>query len=223
VSSPYLLSIQVGLPQRRGEVGSDSPMSRPWYSGIFKEAVKGRIRLNALNLVGDAQADLKNHGGSFRAVLSYAAAHYPVWSEELAMPDLPYGAFGENFTITELTEETVCIGDIYAIGDVRIQVSQPRQPCWKLARRWNLKDLTARVYQHGWGGWYQRVLVEGEVEAGMPVTLLERPFPQYSVAFVNALMNEWMTDAEADAALAHCEPLSPGWREAFADRVGVSL
>jgi MOSC domain-containing protein YiiM len=222
MNTPTLLSIQVGLPKRRGIVGSDHSMERPWQSGIFKELISGPIWLDKLNLAGDGQADLKNHGGPFRAVLGYSAEHYSVWRDELQIPDLPYGAFGENFTISDLDEEAVSIGDIYAIGDVRIQVTQPRQPCWKLARRWNKKDLTARVYDHGWGGWYLRVLQEGYVEAGQPVKLLERPFPQYNVAYVYALMNEWIEDREALAALAEVEPLSPGWRSHFASLAGLT-
>ncbi len=158
--------------------------------------------LGALNLDGDGQADLDNHGGPFRAALGYGGDHYPIWREELARPDLPFGAFGENFTFSELTEETVCLGDVYVIGEARLQVTQPRQPCWKLARRWGMKDLTARVYEKGWGGWYHRVLQEGYVEAGMPVTLVERRYPQFSVFHVNALMNEWIDDPHAAAALA---------------------
>ena len=218
MDTPRLLSIQVGKPKRHGTVGSQD--DKPWQSGIFKAAVEGRVRLGSLNLEGDGQADLKNHGGPFRAVLGYSADHYPIWREELNFPDIPYGAFGENFTISGLDEETVCIGDIYSIGDeVQVQVSQPRMPCWKLARRWNMKDLTARVFDHAWGGWYHQVLSEGYVEGGMSIKLLDRPYPKFPVAYVYALMNEWMDVPEDVAALTQLEPLSPGWREHFARRL----
>jgi MOSC domain-containing protein YiiM len=222
MNTPILLSIQVGKPARRGGVGSDDPMQRPWLSGIFKEPVSGAVRLNSLNLEGDGQADLKNHGGLFRAVLGYSADHYPIWREELNKPDLPYGAFGENFTISGLDENKVSIGDIFAIGDIRLQVTQPRQPCWKLARRWQLKDLTARVDTHGWGGWYHRVLQEGMVEAGVPVMLLERPYPAFTIAFVSALMTERIENPQAAYELSQIEPLTPTWREAFAQRAAQS-
>lgn len=215
MNTATLLSIQVGMPKERG---ADARSRQPWTSGIFKTPVAGSVRLNLLNLEGDGQADLQNHGGPYRAVLCYSAEHYPIWRDELKMPDLPYGAFGENFTIAGLDEESVCIGDIYALGEVKIQVTQPRQPCWKLARRWGMRDLTARVFNHGWGGWYCRVLQEGMVEAGLPVTLLERPYPNHSVLDVYALMNEWVEDANALESLAQCEPLSPGWRREFAQR-----
>jgi MOSC domain-containing protein YiiM len=215
-----LLSIQVGAPTERG---ADSISDSSWASGIFKALVSGPVWLGKTNLAGDGQADLKNHGGPDRAALAYGASRYPAWREELGKPDLPYGAFGENFTISELTEENVCIGDIYAIGDTRVQVSQPRQPCWKLARRWQIKELTALVQERAAGGWYNRVLQEGYVEAGMPVALVERPYPQFPVAHVFALMNEWMDDPEATAELATLEALSRGWRSVFARRAHAGI
>lgn len=220
MATPLLLSIQVGLPKRRGIVGSMNPLDRPFQSGIFKDIVEGRVWLGEENLAGDGQADLENHGGPYRAVLGYSAEHYAVWRAELAMPDLPYGAFGENFTISGLDEETVCIGDIFSIGEVKVQVSQPRQPCWKLARRWNMKDLTARVHDHGWGGWYMRVLQQGYVEAETSVVLEKRPMPGFDIAFVYALMSKQIEDPQAMTELADCEWLSPGWREVFAERAG---
>jgi MOSC domain-containing protein YiiM len=215
MTSPQLISIQVGSPKQHGVVGSKKPMERPFQSGIFKEAVSGPVWLGSLNLAGDGQADLENHGGPFRAVLAYSADHYPVWREELGMPDLPYGAFGENFTISDLEEKTVCLGDIYEIGAVRLQVSQPRLPCWKLVRRWNINDLTARVQERGWGGWYQRVLQEGYVEAGTPVQLIERPYPQYPILKLLVLMYRLIELPDVVADLASLEVLSPSWRETF--------
>jgi MOSC domain-containing protein YiiM len=214
--SAQLLSIQVGLPRTHTE--PDQISDKPWESGIFKYPVQGKIWLGALNLTGDGQQDLRAHGGPFRAVLAYSAGHYPVWREELQMSELAYGAFGENFTVSELDETTVSIGDIFQIGEVRLQVTQPRQPCWKLARRNGIKALTALVYDKGWGGWYHRVLQEGYVEAGMPIVRLERPYPEFTIERVNALMNEWQDDVESLKALADIDALTPSWRERFAER-----
>ena len=86
--------------------------------------------------------------------------------------EVSFGGFGENLTILNLTEADVCIGDIWQIGDVvRVQVSQPRQPCWKLARRWKIKTLALQVQQTGRSGWYYRVLTKGAVESGMSVSI----------------------------------------------------
>jgi len=208
-----LVSIQVGLPRRWGDPEATDPMERPWESAIAKEPVQGPVWLGRTNLIGDGQADLKHHGGPDKAVLAYAAAHYPLWRAELGRSDLPYGAFGENFTINGLTEEVVCIGDVYAIGEARVQVSQPRQPCWKIARRWRIKDLTARVVETGRTGWYLRVLTEGYVEARVPVELVERPFPQWTVARATEVMRNRWRDQAAARALAECPALAQSWKE----------
>lgn len=215
MSTPTLLSIQVGLP---AEHGPDHISKKSWESGIFKFPVEGRIWLDSINLKGDGQRDLENHGGPFRAVLSYSADLYPMWREELNRPDLSYGMFGENFTISGMDETTVCLGDVYQIGQARIRVSQPRFPCWKLARRCGIKDLTARVDEKMHGGWYQQVLKEGYVEAGDSVQLLERPYPQFPIQRIFALGSERIVDPKAAAELAGIPALTDSWREIFAER-----
>jgi MOSC domain-containing protein YiiM len=218
MSSPLLVSIQVGKPAVRGVPGSEDPQEQPWTSGIVKGEIAGPVWLGRTNLAGDGQADLVNHGGPDKAVLSYAAAHYSGWRQELARPDLPHGAFGENFTIDGQSEAEVCIGDIYSIGgDVMVQVSQPRIPCWKLARRWRLKELTALVERTGRTGWYLRVFREGEVRPGLAVTLVERPCPEWTVAHASRVMRTRIQDRVAAGALAACELLAEGWRTRLAE------
>ncbi|MCS7222853.1 MAG: MOSC domain-containing protein [Anaerolineae bacterium] len=205
-----LLSIQVGMPQ---VFDNGDPARRPWLSAFIKKPVAGPIWLGRTNLAGDVQADLQNHGGPDKAVLAYAAAHYMNWRVELGRPDLPYGAFAENFTVDGLDEWTVCIGDVYAIGETQVQVSQPRQACWKISRRWGIEDLTERVVATGRTGWYFRVLVEGYVEPGLPVILLHRPFPQWTVARATEVMRHRRTLPDAARELAACPLLSAHWRE----------
>ncbi len=115
-----------------GIANAPDPMDRPWSTEFFKEPVQGMIWLGSTNLAGDGQADLKHHGGVEKAVLVYAAEYYPSWRSRLNLPNLSHRAFGENFTVADQTEASVCIGDIYDIGEVQVQVSQPRQQCWKL-------------------------------------------------------------------------------------------
>lgn len=218
MNAPLLLSIQVGLPRQLGVEGAPDPMDRPWSTGFFKDPVQDQVWLGQTNLVGDGQADLKNHGGPDKAVLAYSADHYPAWRRELDRPDLPYGAFGENFTIAGLSEDEVCIGDRYAIGEARVQVSQPRQPCWKLARRWRIKDLTAQVERTGRTGWYFRVLTEGYVEPGLAVILLDRPFPQWTVTRASEIMRRSRDDPAAAVELAACPLLSAGWQQTLTAR-----
>ncbi len=173
-----LRSIQVGMPQQIEE--EDDKGAHIWRTGYIKTAVAGPIWLAFDNLVGDGQADKHYHGGPDQALLAYSADHYTTWNAELAI-NLPYGAFGENYTISGQNEQTVCIGDIYAIGDARIQITQPRGPCSNIGHRWGIPTLTKLVEKSGRTGWYLRVLQEGYVEAGQQVTLLEHPYPRWTI------------------------------------------
>ncbi|MGC4001833.1 MAG: MOSC domain-containing protein [Pirellulales bacterium] len=215
-----LLSIQIGAPRWHGTPGD--PADKPWLSGFFKDPIAGPIELDWTNLAGDGQADLENHGGVDKAVCAYSAEHYAGWRTELKPflhgVEFVYGAFGENFTIAGLTEETICIGDVYSLGVARLQVSQPRQPCWKLARRWKLKDLTARVIANGKTGWYFRVLLPGVVEAGMPLELLERPRPEWTIARANDVMYREKKNPGPARELSTVPELSESWRDHLESR-----
>ena len=216
---PTLASIQVGIVRHLGDEAATNPLEKPWSSGFFKEPVAGPVRVTTTQVVGDQQADLKHHGGPDKAVLAYAAGHYPAWRTELNLPDMPFGAFGENFTIDGWNEDTVCVGDVFRIGgEVVVEVSQPREPCWKLARRWKIRDLPKRVIATSRSGWYFRVRRIGTVEAGMVVERLENPFPQWTIRAANHVMHFGKQNAEANARLADCPALSIDWRDALLAR-----
>ncbi len=218
MSETVLLSIQVGLPQNLGVENATDPMDKPWTTGFFKEKVAGRIRLGKTNLDGDGQADLQHHGGLEKAVNVYPSEHYSYWREELKKREMLFGAFGENFTTAGLLEQTACIGDVFSIGEAVVQISQPRQPCWKLARRWRIKDLAAKVQKTGLTGWYFRVLQEGCVEENLIFRLLERPHPVWTVSLANTIMHRRKHDIEAARLLASCPALSQNWRESLSKR-----
>lgn len=216
---PALASIQVSLPRCFGEEYAADPMDRLWRTGFFKEPVSDAVWLGATNLDGDGQADLVHHGGPDKAVLAYSAEHYPDWRHSLNSPTLPFGAFGENFTVNGLTEADVCIGDTWRVGDEAVvQISQPRQPCWKLARRWRIKTLALQVQETGRTGWYFRVLKEGFVRAGMPLSLIERPHPKWTVELSNQVMHCDKHDIAAALELAAVPLLSENWRTTFTRR-----
>jgi MOSC domain-containing protein YiiM len=172
-------------------------------------------------LEGDGQADLTNHGGPEKAINAYPLEHYVYWQETLGLRDLAHGAFGENFTLTGVLEADVCIGDVFDIGDARIQISQPRQPCWKLARRWRVKDFALRVQDTGRTGWYFRVLKEGLVGAGTKLVLIDRPYPQWTVSLANDVMHHRLFDMEAARSLMNCHLLSTRWKESLAKRLAT--
>lgn len=212
-----LLSIQVGLPRDLGDADSTDPFDRPWRSGFNKEPIVGEVQVSRLNITGDGQADLEHHGGPDKAINVYPAEHLSLWEAQLGI-ELPHGSFGENFTTSGLVESKVCIGDIFQIGQVTVQISQPRQPCWKLARRWRIKDLAVQVERTGRTGWYFRVMEEGPLSAPADITLLERPFPQWTVAEANEIMHHRKQDAKAAGALAGCPALSESWRTTLSRR-----
>ncbi|SRR5579862_243817 len=216
--SATLRSIQVGTPKNYGLENATDAHDKPWTTGFFKTPIAGPVFVGTTNLVGDGQADLKHHGGVDKAVLAYSADHYPKWREELRLPDMPFGAFGENLTISALSEESVCIGDIFRIGPVTFEVSQPRQPCWKLARRWRMHELVRLVVHNGRTGWYLRVLAEGCIEAGMPVELLERPNPAWPIARANRILHHCKTDLALTLELSAVPALAKSWVDELCER-----
>ena len=209
---PRIRSIQVGTPKAHGRPGASNPMDRPWTSAIVKEPVEGRLRVGKTNIEGDRQADLRHHGGPDKAVLAYAAAHYGPWRAQLPGVELSPGAFGENLTVEGLTEWDVAIGDVWRAGTTTFQVSQPRQPCWKLARRLRVEDMVVRVQESLRSGWYLRVLEEGEIQAGDELSLVERPHPEWTVAEASRVMYGVRADPAAAVELAALDELSASWK-----------
>jgi MOSC domain-containing protein YiiM len=203
-----VVSVQVGIPARFGKHDD------VWFTGIFKSPVEGPVAVNKRNLEGDAQADLRVHGGPHKAVLAYSADHYAAWRDELhfSAEQFPFGAFGENLTIFGLNEDTVCIGDIHQIGNATLQVSQPRSPCWKLARKWDMPDFPKRVVATKRSGWYYRVLSEGILESGNEVQLLERPHPDWQVRRVTDIAYNIARGDGDVAALERLEALASDWK-----------
>jgi MOSC domain-containing protein YiiM len=191
-------------------------MERAFTSAIWKEPVAGPVWAGRLGLKGDAVADTKSHGGPDQAVLMYAASHYPLWRAEWGRDDLGAGAFGENLTVSGLHEEAACVGDVLEIGEARLQVSHPRQPCATLARRHQVRDMVAIVYRNGRHGWYLRVLQEGLLEAGQPIRLADRPHPEWTVRRTALAMLNRRKDREEALRLAKCDALSVEWRERLA-------
>jgi len=217
-TSATLCSIQVGSPQDYGFEGAVDPHDQPWTTGFFKTPVEGPVFVGKINLAGDGQADLVNHGGVDKAVLAYSADHYPKWRKELRLPGMPFGAFGENLTIAGWSEESVCIGDTFRIGTAIFEVSQPRQPCWKLARHWRMHDLTALVLRNGRSGWYLRVLEEGWIKSGMPIELISRPSPAWPIARANEILHHRKTDLPLTLALADVPKLANAWVDELHER-----
>lgn len=203
-------------------VGQAVPGPRNQLTAIEKQPVSRTLYLEETRFHKDQQGDTKHHGGPEKAVHHYAADHYPKWELELA--DLPVqnlreGGFGENLSTLGLTEFDVAIGDVFELGDAVIQVSQPRQPCWKLNERFNVPDMAQRVQTSGRTGWYYRVLQAGWVQPDDLLRRITRPQPAWTINRVlRALYHERLDPAEL-AALVELAELSPRLRELAAKRV----
>jgi MOSC domain-containing protein YiiM len=155
-----LISVNVGLPREVSWQGGTVT------TGIFKQPVAGRVRVRQLNLDGDRQADLDVHGGPSKAVYVYPSEHYPYWRDKFPDIEMPWGMFGENFTLEGLLEDQVNIGDRLRIGRAEFMVTEPRMPCYKLGIKFGRKDIIPRFLKSRRSGFYLAVLEEGEVGAG---------------------------------------------------------
>jgi MOSC domain-containing protein YiiM len=207
-------SIFVGRPQSFDSEG----VLKPWTSAIYKRRTTEPVRVCLTNIDGDQQADLVHHGGPDKAVLAYPVSHYEYWQTRYPDSKLQAGSFGENLSVTGLDESQCCIGDIFQVADCVLQISQPRQPCWKLSRRWNLSDLATEVQKTRRTGWYLRVLQEGQIAQGAEFVLLERPYPSLKVNWANEVMFAKPRNQENDRTLASCPLLSESWRQNLSSR-----
>jgi MOSC domain-containing protein YiiM len=216
---PTIVSIQVGQPTSYVHEGGADGKSRTWTTAFFKTPVAGSVYVGRLGVAGDQQADRENHGGIDKAVLAYSADHYAYWRSHLSLPEMPHGGFGENLTIVGLEETSVCIGDRWKAGNVVLEVSQPRQPCWKMGRRWKIVDLPKQVIQNGRSGWYLRVVDEGELIAGATIELISRPHPSWTIARASRLLYHENDNVAALEELANGPGLSRAWREELLERI----
>jgi MOSC domain-containing protein YiiM len=206
-------------------VGQPRPM--PYHGGTvltasFKEPVAGPVWLGPTGLAGDAQADLTVHGGPDKAVCVYPTEHLPYWAERLGRPLAP-GAFGENFSLAGLLEPEVCIGDIFRVGTALVQVSQPRQPCYKLATRNGEPAFALWVQESGRTGFYFRCLEPGLVQAGDTLELVARHPAGCTIAECNRLMHHDKHDRAGIERLLAVPALSASWRRTLTQRLAGAI
>jgi MOSC domain-containing protein YiiM len=209
-------SIQIGRVISEGNPDSRDILDRHWTTAFYKQPVNGPIKLSVEGLAGDCVADQRVHGGPDKAVLCYADSHYQSWAADHPDLKMAAGALGENLTITEADETSVCLGDRYRAGDCLVQVSQPRQPCWKIARRWGVKTLTKEVAQTGRTGWYLRVIQGGELVANQTLQLVDRSHPDWSVSRANDVMFGREVNRAAVIELMAIESLADAWKAGIA-------
>lgn len=212
-ASATLVAICVGQPRDVEWQG------RPLRTSIFKQPVAGPVAAGPLGLAGDVQSDLSVHGGIDKAVYAYDESSTAYWRERLGRPDLGPGAFGENFTLAGLPDEAIFIGDRLRIGTACFEVSQPRQPCLKLAKRFEDASFPKMFIKSLRTGYYLRVVEPGRVSAGDPVLRIAHDEASLSIP---AIVSIWLGHAASEAGLAHAvglEALADAWRIPLRERL----
>lgn len=208
-----IISVNAGLPR---EILHEGKVVR---TGIFKLPVAGKVRVTALNLAGDAQADLTVHGGLRKAVYVYPAEHYEYWRKELPEVNFSWGMFGENLTTEGLAEKELNLGDRLWVGSVELTVTEPRLPCYKLNAKFGRDDMVKRFLRGRRTGFYCAVLREGEIAARDKIEFVSRDPNGLTVADITRIYafdkNDENTLRRAVAATA----LSEDWRAYFRDRL----
>nr|WP_321233606.1 MOSC domain-containing protein [uncultured Psychroserpens sp.] len=135
-------------------------------TGIYKMPIHTPIYLGKEDVKGDEVSDRKVHGGVFKACYLFSADHYPYWKNLYPNLEWTYGMLGENLTVEGLDEKQLNIGDIYKVGNALVQITQPREPCYKFAYKFNSSEVLKQFIDHGFPGTYVRVLEEGTVKTG---------------------------------------------------------
>jgi MOSC domain-containing protein YiiM len=208
-----LISVNTGRP-RDVHVGGETVRTSIW-----KTPREGRVRAAGVNLDGDEQSDLSVHGGPYKAVYVYPSEHYAYWRDELPGVDLPWGIFGENLTTEGLLEGDVYIGDRIRIGTAEFEVTQPRQPCFKLGIRFGRDDMPKRFAASGRSGFYVAIIVEGDVGRGDRIQIAQRASSSLSVADIFAIRMGKDANPELLRRAASLGWLTPSWREHFLRRL----
>ena len=208
-----LISVNVGLP-REIEVNGKTVRTSIW-----KNPAQGRVHVSTLNLDGDQQSDLTVHGGVDKAVYLYPSEHYAYWRAELPEIELPWGAFGENFSTEGILEDQIRIGDRLRVGSAEFMVTQPRMPCYKLGIRFNRRDIVKRFLESKRTGFYLSVLREGEVGQGDAINFIEK---QESGVTITEIVNLYSTDAHNQELLRRATEvaaLPQSWKDYFRKRL----
>lgn len=179
---------------------------KSWETAIYKKAVMEPIEIGLGGLAGDQQTGVD----ADRAVCAHSLAHYKFWQSYFSRR-IPVGLFGENLTIDGAIDEEVCVGDVIRCGTVVMQVTQPRVPCYKQAKRLGEPRFVKLIEQTNRRGFLLRVLEPGTLQVGNRFKLIERPYPRANLLYVNRIRFE-RTDPDAMRWLAALPPLAHDWR-----------
>jgi MOSC domain-containing protein YiiM len=189
-------------------------------TAIFKQPLQGRVGIGWEGIEGDKQADRRFHGGSEKAL-----HHFPLQSHRRLAQQFPQvaaqfgaGAIGENISTEGLDERGACVGDVFALGGARIQLNQPRTPCWKIDARFGAEGISRYVAEQGMAGWYYRVLAPGEVQTGDELQLLQRNPDPVSLAEFWDTIHAHRPPREQLLRIAETPGLNAYWRTRLLER-----
>ena len=188
-------------------------------SGIKKNPVSFSY-LTKTGFEDDFQADLLHHGGENKALFLFSSITYEkinsFYDNKFDMNKTAF--FGENLILSEITEEDICVGDILKIGQCKVQITQPRQPCWKLSANTDEKNMTNFIFNSGLTGWYAKVLEEGIISQNDEVILEKRAYPNLNIKKLNQLIINPMSDEKLTLEALDCSELGKAFMESLSKR-----
>lgn len=191
-------------------------------TGIYKMPVPHSVKVTALGLEGDVQVDRENHGGPDKAIYVYTLENYRFWERELQRESYPYGQFGENFTVTGMPDERIHIGDLFRIGAILVQVTQPRVPCYKLGIKMSDPAFVKRFLTSGRVGFYLRVLEEGEVRAGERIVRVREDPERLDIRDAMLALIKGPRQKTVIERALRIEALSAAWRNDLSKRLNAA-
>ena len=171
---------------------------------------------HALGAEGNDVGLKAHHGGPDKALFFMSDVSFPALNALLG-ENFTYdntAIYGENFVVSGFNEDSVCVGDRFKIGSVLLEVSQPRKPCERLSKNTENENTQKIVHQSGWTGWYVRVIETGEIHKGDEIILQQRPYPQFTIRYLNRLLSDKPSMAELEQALA-IEELAPAFKRSL--------
>lgn len=203
-----LVSVNIGKPKEL------TWKEKRFESGIYKLPVLGKVYASKFNLEGDGQANLNVHGGVDKAIYVYPYEHYEYWKNKFPNIDFTIGVFGENFTISGLDEFNVNIGDRFKIGEIEVEVSEPRFPCFKLGARIGTAKFIKPFLNSFKTGFYLRVLKEGYVSTESEIKIMTKDMNELKVADFVKLYLDQKDEGLLRRALK-VNAISEKWRKKF--------
>ncbi len=214
-----VLFVKVGKVSKNKKLTSD----KEFESGIKKYPV-GSAFMTKTGFRGDEVADLIHHGGETKAVLFFSTKTYEKLNE-LSGNSFEYydvAHYGENLLVDNIDEADICVGDILKVGEATFEVSQPRQPCWKLSANTATKPMTSIIYNNGLTGWYARVVNEGGVKKGDEVILVKRVYPELSIEALNRVIVDPFSDKEVTLQAIKCPVLGEQFKDSLEGRAKLN-